>query len=355
MGIEMQGNFNFSFGGAGGGGAINNFMPGGQNGIANLLPPGGIGGQQRSQLLGALADLFKAFGSMFGGGGQGCGQPGQVSPPSPSDCFPSGQGGLKKDESGCVTTPGGYKIESTGQYDWKITSPEGKESTITGDPHVKDGDGTKFDIKADTTFMLPDGTKLDLTCKDLGNGTSVSKDLTITNGNDRVQMTGMDQGKGKTGEITKDGFDHVNDFAAKQVLVMSKDGTDFYKDGKEVLGNENGADTFKLGDANPDIQNPGQMNDLSQMLMQLLQMLFGGGQGLDQLGGANQGANNQDAGAANGNGQQQDAGAANQQGRPEQGGLQGMLKSLIQLFQLLSRLASLFQQFNGARPQTANV
>ena len=365
MGLNMQGSFSFNLGGGdlfGGPGGLNNFMPtGGPGGLANLLPTGNIGGQQRSQLLGALADLFKAFGSFFGGGGQGCGQPGQVSPPSPDDCFPSGSGGLKKDSSGCVTTPGGYKIRSTGQYNWEIECPNGKKSSISGDPHWEDGDGTKFDTKEDATVMLPDGTKLDLACADLGNGTSVSKDLTITNGNDRVQITGMDKGKGQTGEITKDGFDHVNDFAAKQVFVMSKDGTDFYKDGKEILGNENGADTFKLGQQNPDIQNPGQMNDLSQLLMQLFQMLFGG-QGLGQQGGADAAGGNNPAGAPNAN-NQQDLGnvngqpdAAEQMGRPQgQNGLQNMLKSLIQMLQILARLASLFQQFNGARPQPANA
>jgi hypothetical protein len=351
MGFNMEANFSLSIGGPGG------LFGGGQNnGPVNFLggpqfaPPTGIGGDMRSQLLNALADMFQAFGNMFGGGGGQCGQPGQVSPPCPSDCSPSGQGGLTKDDKGVVTTPGGYKIESTGQYDWQITSPDGKVSKIWGDPHVVDGDGTKWDFKKDSTFMLPDGTKIDCKTQDLGNGTSVSKDLTITNGNDRVQITGMDKGKGQTGEITKDGFDHVNDFAGEQVFVMSKDGTDFYKDGKEIEGNENGADTFKLGQANPDLQNPGQMNDVSQLLMQLFQALFGIDLGGNQTGQTGQ------ADAANGAGQQNNGGQeADNANQANPNGAQGGLRMLIQMFKLLGQLAQLLQQFNGQRPMTANV
>jgi hypothetical protein len=68
---------------------------------------------------------------------RGCGC-GEVSPPSPSDrCHPGG--GLKVDqESGVITTPGGYKIEQVGQYEWKISGQDGKWTRIWGDPHVQE-------------------------------------------------------------------------------------------------------------------------------------------------------------------------------------------------------------------------
>ena len=187
-------------------------------------------------------------------------------------------------------------------------------------------------------------------------------------------MTDIDQGKGKTGEVTKDGFDHVNDFAGKDVFVMGKDGNDFFLNGKEVVGSENGGDSFKFGDKKPDIGNGGQMNDMAQQFMQLLNQLLqmlglggqgdefalqggqGGGQGMfDGNGGDNlfaMGNQNGGANGANQNGFAEGEPNPNAPNQQQGRGLQNGLGALIQLFQALSRIASLLEQLNqGRQPQ----
>jgi hypothetical protein len=167
--------------------------------------------------------------------------------PTPSEgSHPSGS--LKADPStGVVTTPGGYKIEQLGQFDWKISGPDGKETKIWGDPHVAEGDGGKWDFKKDSTFVLGDGTRINVTTKPYGNGMTVTGGLDIISGNDRVQVTDIDKGKGKTGQVTHDGFQHVNDFGGKDVFVMGKETDDWSYTGKEIVGSNNGGDSFKLG------------------------------------------------------------------------------------------------------------
>lgn len=167
------------------------------------------------------------------------------SEPSPSDSsHPSGS--LKVDDKGVITTPGGYKIEATKQYEWKVTGPDGKTTRVWGDPHVDEGDGGKWDFKRDSTFVLGDGTRINCSTKDWGNMT-VTKGLEIISGNDRVCVSDIDKGKGKVGDITKDGFANVNSFGNKDVFVMGKESDDWSFKGKEVIGSNNGGDSFKLG------------------------------------------------------------------------------------------------------------
>ena len=78
---------------------------------------------------------------------------------------------------------------------WTVTNNEtGKTTKVWGDPHVdKDGDGkTDFDFKKDTTFQLDDGTKITVGTVPGGeNGTTFSSKLTITNGDNAIQVTGL--------------------------------------------------------------------------------------------------------------------------------------------------------------------
>jgi hypothetical protein len=167
-------------------------------------------------------------------------------PPSRQDAgHPAGS--LKTDANGTITTPGGYKIEATGQFDWKITGPDGKETKVWGDPHVAEGDGGKWDFKRDSTFVLGDGTRINASTVPYGNGATVTGSLEIISGNDRVQVTDIDKGKGKTGPITADGFAHANSFGGKDVFVMGKETDDWSFQGKEIIGSENQGESFKLG------------------------------------------------------------------------------------------------------------
>jgi hypothetical protein len=123
--------------------------------------------------------------------------------------------------------------------------------------------------------VLGDGTKINVTTAPYNNMT-ITKGLEIISGNDRVQIADIDKGKGKTGEVTQDGFAHANSFGGKDVFVMGKETDDWSFQGKEVVGSENGGESFKLGNdlavGNPTTQpaqTPGQTppaNNLSKIL-----------------------------------------------------------------------------------------
>lgn len=174
----------------------------------------------------------------------GCYQPAPVEEPVIAD----NGGGLQVDGSK-VTTAGGYTIEQLGQYDWKITGPDGKETKIWGDPHVYEGDGGKWDFNANSTFVLGDGTKINVTTVPYGdgaNGATVTGKLEIISGNDRVEVTDIDKGKGKIGTVTQDGYAHANSFQG-QVFVQGRETDDWSMKGREIIGNESGKDNFKVG------------------------------------------------------------------------------------------------------------
>ncbi len=211
-----------------------------------------------------------------GGLPRGC----HTAPPRPRDaCHP--QGSLKTDPQGVVTTPGGYKIESTEQFGFTITGPDGKSTRVWGDPHVAEGDGGTWDFKRDSTFVLGDGTRVNVTTAPYGNGMTVTSGLEIISGNDRVQMSDIDKGKGKTGNVTQDGYQHANSFGGKDVFVMGKETDDWSFQGKEVIGSNNGGDSFKLGDALPAGRTGGrpapgtQASPVLQQMSQLFKQLEG--------------------------------------------------------------------------------
>lgn len=174
-------------------------------------------------------------------------QPAPVQPPAPQQsCHPAGS---LKVNCGVVTTPGGYKIEQLGQFEWKVTGPDGKSTRVWGDPHVDEGDGGKWDFKRDSTFVLGDGTRINVTTAPWGNDMTVTKQLEIISGNDRVLVTDIDKGKGKVGQVTQDGFANVNSFGKKDVFVMGRETDDWSFQGKEIIGSNNGGESFKLGNA----------------------------------------------------------------------------------------------------------
>lgn len=149
--------------------------------------------------------------------------------PAPAQsAAPSGQGLSKASEFGdkAIRTAGGYTIVPEGKDQaWSIYSPGQKPgdtptSRIWGDPHVQEADGTKWDFSKSSNFKLPDGTNISVhTTAEQGH--SLSSSLDITNGADRVQISGIDQNKPSVGAITHDGY--------------------------EARANQKDADTFLLG------------------------------------------------------------------------------------------------------------
>ena len=218
-------------------------------------------GEGISQLLAGAAHLLESAAQIIQNGGAHQFGPEvvnnpftPVSPPTLEDSAPPS--GSLSNEGGRVTTPGGYQIEPLGQYEWKITGPDGKSTRVWGDPHVAEGDGGKWDFKRDSTFVLGDGTRINVATKPY-NDMTVTSNLEIISGNDRVNIGGIDQGKGQIGDVTHDGFQRVNAFGGKDVFVMGQETDDWSFQGKEIIGSEGGGDTFKLGqDLAPLVNKP---------------------------------------------------------------------------------------------------
>ena len=78
---------------------------------------------------------------------------------------------------------------------WTLTDKcDDSQTRVWGDPHVDVGnDGkTEFDFKKDATFQLEDGTKITVNTVPFGNtGQTMSSSLTITNGHNAIQVTGL--------------------------------------------------------------------------------------------------------------------------------------------------------------------
>ncbi|MEP6924574.1 MAG: DUF1521 domain-containing protein [Pyrinomonadaceae bacterium] len=221
-------NFNFNFGGAGSiknaGDILSELMA--------IFNPGAD----------ASNDIFG--GNYFNGNTSGANDPAPVESPSIVE-GDQPQGTLQTDGNK-ITTAGGYTIEPMSQFEWKITGPDGKSTRIWGDPHVEEGDGGKFDFKRNSTFVLGDGTRINVTTVPYGNGATVTGKLEVISGNDRIEVTDIDKGKGKIGTVTQDGYAHANSFQG-DVLVQGKETDDWSFDGKEIIGSDKQGESFKLG------------------------------------------------------------------------------------------------------------
>lgn len=213
------------------------------------------------KLLSGIEDLLKkAFDSALGDiTKQFTGNPIKPSVPAPIELpiikeSSQPQGSLKADGNK-VTTAGGYTVEVLGVSEWKITGPDGKSTRIWGDPHVHEGDregGTAegnggWDFKRNSTFVLGDGTKINVTTVPGGAaGATVTGKLEIISGNDRVVAGDMEKGTSKFGTVTQDGFAHANSFQG-DVFVQGREADDWSFGGKEIIGSEGMGETFKTG------------------------------------------------------------------------------------------------------------
>jgi uncharacterized protein DUF1521 len=210
------------------GAGANVFVPGTQVGPGTgIRPPQG----NLNLALDGLGKILEGLGEVLQ---SRAGSP--VQPPTPHDC-----GGLKSDSAaGTVTTDGGYTIKPTGKFSWEITGPDGKCTKIDGDPHVHGK--SNFDFKKDATFVLGDGTRINVKTKDYGNGATVTDKLEIEKGGQVVDVNGIADGKGQVGQVRQG----KADFATGETFVEGKESNTWSFNGKEILGS-NGADNFKLG------------------------------------------------------------------------------------------------------------
>ena len=159
---------------------------------------------------------------------------------------PAGKGLSKNPEGwpkGTVRTAGGYHVVPEGRSSaWRIYGPDQKHgekanTRIWGDPHVDEKDGTRWDFTKNSDFLLPDGTRIN--CQTTSEtGKSVSKGLTISNGMDRVNITGINTNNPKTGDITKDGYEwrakHIQGNPTRDTFRLGGDSKKihWFKDGK---------------------------------------------------------------------------------------------------------------------------
>lgn len=175
------------------------------------------------------------------------GQCAPVSAPDFADsCHPAGSLRTRGDS---IYTPGGYRIEMLGQYEWKITGPDGKWTRIHGDPHVDEGDrdgATDWDFKRNTTFVLGDGTRVNVTTVPGGaDGMTVTGRIEVVSGFQSVTVEDVDKGKGRIGEV---GF-HSADAFTGDVVTMGAGADDWAFRGREITGSRDGGASFILGDA----------------------------------------------------------------------------------------------------------
>jgi hypothetical protein len=151
---------------------------------------------------------------------------------------PAGKGLTKNPEgwpNGAIRTAGGYTVVPEGGSNaWKIYSPgqnpsDKPNTRIWGDPHVDEKDGTRWDFTKSSNFKLPDGTLIRANTTS-ETGQSITKSLEIINGNDSVQIGGIDKNRPQVGDVQHNGF-------ARRMQLMSE-----------------GRDTFTLGGSKDNVQ-----------------------------------------------------------------------------------------------------
>lgn len=114
------------------------------------------------------------------------------------------------DETGRITvrTPDGFMIKTENQQQaWQIIGPDGRATRIWGDPHVHESDGNKWDFQKQSTFVF--GTnKVTVETAPYGNGKTVTRRLTVYNGNDRVTIGGINVNSPSILAVGSDGKQH---------------------------------------------------------------------------------------------------------------------------------------------------
>lgn len=186
-----------------------------------MAPYAGPASISPAAVIGALNTLIAYLSSMAG-----MPQPPKVAPqpastPAPSPTLanaPAGKG-LTQIGPNSFRTAGGYTITAEGKDQaWTITGPDGKKLTrVWGDPHVNEGDGTKWDFTKSSRFILPDGTIIQAKTTS-ETGKPFTQQLDIINGADRAMISGIDKNK-PSSKLSQDGYE----FRAQSAAGKSMD------------------------------------------------------------------------------------------------------------------------------------
>jgi hypothetical protein len=123
--------------------------------------------------------------------------------PAPELSIPNARPGfLGVSGSEYVRTPQGYTIEMA-NYDIRVYDTDGNQLTrIWGDPHVDEAGATNWHFGEDSTFILPDGTKLCLDTEPNSAGEWYVEGVDIIAGNSRYHF-----GTGDDGGMTEDALE----------------------------------------------------------------------------------------------------------------------------------------------------
>ena len=129
-----------------------------------------------------------------------------------------------------IALDNGYKITIPGENEeWTITDANGDSTRIWGDPHVSEGDGngkTNWDFQENSTFILGDGTKISVGTAGKGSG-KVTDTLTITQGNQSIEVTGIAANDPKIGQPSLGGAQLDADTNDGHVFKMGDEADDW--------------------------------------------------------------------------------------------------------------------------------
>lgn len=110
-----------------------------------------------------------------------------------------------------VKTEDGYQVQFSGKNEeWFIIRPDGKKTRIWGDPHVVESDGDKWDFTDQSTFYFGNN-KVTVEVTPYGNGETLTKTVTIYNGNSRVTISDINKNQPKLEAWTWDAEAHDKD------------------------------------------------------------------------------------------------------------------------------------------------
>jgi hypothetical protein len=215
----------------------NNFAPGDVGSVINNTSPQQLQLAAEAFAIASIATLMaSAFMQQAQRGGPGSTPVSRppfmpIAPPPPPQ-------GMKTDPStGTISFPDGTTITQDGQYNWSVHNADGTTSSITGDPHVNDGVGHKWDFQQDGTFVLKNGARINVNTVPYGNGGAhVTGSLEVLYGNQRATVSGIDKGKGTVSGVTNDGYQHVNDMPQGAPVFVEDSKDSWTLNGQEIIG-----------------------------------------------------------------------------------------------------------------------
>ena len=162
---------------------------------------------------------------LFGGGqGSGFGSCGGQQP-APWSATNNGNG------QASIDLGDGYSMQlNKANSQWTLTGPDGTVTNVSGDPHVTEGSQT-FTFKNNTTFELPNGTKITDRTVPAGNGQTLSNELDITRGNQSMQVTGLASNSSSPLQITEG-------FNGRQLAASNFGDSVLYESGDQWLARD---------------------------------------------------------------------------------------------------------------------